>query len=295
MIFYDTHAHLDGPAFAHDLPQVIERAHAAGIARIITIGTDLASSERALRISEQYPNVYAAVGWHPNDAASAPEDVRPVLRSLASHPRVVAIGEIGLDYYRLPGNKSEAKRHRAEGRGQSAETDHVGVGLPEPPERTNLIRKQKGLFRQQLELAAELGLNCVIHQREALEDTWELFHPWAAKVWAVFHCFANDSATMQRIVDVGSRVSFTGIVTFPNGQNVRAALAATPMGQFMLETDSPYLAPVPHRGTRCEPAFIPYIAAAAAEVCQCSLEELSAATCASADAFFKRRSPESLL
>src|SRR5690242_19248126 len=102
-IFYDTHAHLDYPEYAEDLPQVLERAQAAGITRIISIGTDLESSRRAIKLSEQHPGVFAAIGWHPTNVAEAPEDVRPALRELAGHPRVVAIGETGLDYHRLPG------------------------------------------------------------------------------------------------------------------------------------------------------------------------------------------------
>jgi TatD DNase family protein len=265
MVFYDTHAHLEGPDFAVDLAQVIARAQAAEVSRIMTIGTDLASSRDAIRISEHYPAVQAVVGWHPNDARSAPEDVRPELRALASHPRVVALGEMGLDYYRLPGKAGREKR----------------------PENQPLIEKQKKLFRQQLELAAELGLNCVIHQRDALEDTLELFQPWASQVRAVFHCFAGDVAALHRILELGSLVSFTGIITFPNAPNARAALAATPLDHLMLETDCPYLAPVPYRGQRCEPAFVQATAAVAATVKGCTLEALSTATQVTAETFYR--------
>ena len=111
-IFYDTHAHLGHPEFEADLPEVIARAEAAGIAKIITIGTDLASSVRAIKLAEEYPNVFAAVGWHPSHAAEAPDDLRPALRELARHPKVVALGETGLDYYRLPSRKPGAHRRR---------------------------------------------------------------------------------------------------------------------------------------------------------------------------------------
>jgi TatD DNase family protein len=281
MHFYDTHAHLDGPRFAQDLSQVVARAHVAGIDRILTLGTDGPSSERSLRISEQYPGVYAAVGWHPNDLATAPEDVRPCLRPLARHPRVVAIGEIGLDYYHLPripgGEKASALRDRD---GQSGLADVV-------QERERLVRRQKEVFRQQLELAVELGLNCVIHQRDALEDTLAVFEPFADRLCAVFHCFAGDPTVLRRIISRGALVSYTGIVTFPNGQTVRETLAETPADRFMFETDCPYMAPVPYRGKRCEPAHIREIAAVAADVRRCSLEELGARTCATADAFFR--------
>ncbi len=267
-LFYDTHAHLDYPDFADELPEIVARAEAAGIGRIISIGTDLQSSARAVKLAEQFSNVFAAVGWHPSDALQAPADLRPALRDLARHPRVVALGETGLDYYRLPSRKS-------------------GVTADDEPHK----RKQADLFRQHLEVAAELGLNCVIHQRESLEDTLALLEPFAARVRAVFHCFANDPATMRRILALGSLVSFTGILTFKNGQNVRDSLAATPMDQFMLETDSPFLAPVPYRGKRCEPAYVREIAQAAAQIKGCSLDELSAATCTTGHRFFPRLKP----
>jgi TatD DNase family protein len=264
--FFDTHAHLDFPDFAEELPQVIERAHAAGITRILSIGTDLASSERAIRLSERFDSVFAVAGWHPNDALAAPDDLRPALRELAKHPKVVAIGEAGLDYHRLP--------------------SHKGGGTVEQDEAFK--RKQAQLFRQQLEVAAEAGLNCVIHQRSALEDTLALMQPFAGRVRGQFHCFADNADAVRRILAMGSVNSFTGILTFKNGQNIRDALAATPLGQFMLETDCPYLAPVPYRGQRCEPAHVKEIAEVAAQVKGCTLEALSAATCGLAREFFPK-------
>lgn len=263
--FYDTHAHLVYPDFASELPQVVERARAAGIIKIICVGTDLESSKRAIGLAERFPDVFAVVGWHPSDAAEAPSDLRPALRDLAGHARVVALGETGLDYYRLPSKKP----------GFSAAHD-------EP-----VKQKQAALFRQHLEVAAELGLGCVIHQRDSLEDTLAQLEPFADRVRGVFHCFANDASVMRRIVALGSLVSFTGILTFKNGQNIRDTLAATPMDQFMLETDCPFLAPMPYRGKRCEPAFVKEISEVAAQVKGCSLDELSAATCATAEKFFR--------
>ncbi len=265
-IFYDTHAHLDYPDYAADLPQIIQRAHAAGITKIISIGTDLASSERAVKLAETFPQVFAAIGWHPCNADEAPEDLRPALRALAAHPRVVAIGETGLDYHHLP----------------SAQPDKT----PEDDRRHHA--NQARIFQQQMEIAAEFGLNCVIHQRKALEDTLAQLQPFTGKLRGVFHCFADDPAAMRRIVAMGSLVSFTGIVTFKNGQNIRDTLAATPPDQFMLETDCPYLAPVPYRGQRCEPAYVKEISEVVAQTKACTLEELSAATCATAAKFFPK-------
>jgi TatD DNase family protein len=264
-MFYDTHAHLDYPDFAHELPLIIERAQAAGIAKIVSIGTDLDSSRRAIQLSQTFLGVCAAVGWHPSEALRAPADVRTELRELARHPKVVAIGEIGLDYHRLPSRKA----------GVSSNED-------EP-----VKCKQRELFRQQLELAAELGLNCVVHQRDSFEDTVAIVQEFSTRVRTVFHCFSNTAADARRVLDMGSLVSFTGVLTFKNAQTVRDTLAAIPLGQFMLETDAPFLAPAPHRGQRCEPAYVTHIADVAAQVKGISLEELGQATCATAEQFFR--------
>ncbi len=266
-VFYDTHAHLDYPEFAAELPQIIERAQAAGISRIISIGTDLESSARAVALAEGHEMISAVVGWHPSHVLEAPADVRPALRALAKHPKVVAIGETGLDYYRLP----------------SAQTG----GSTVDDERYQ--RRQAELFQQQLEVAAEAGLNCVIHQRgECFADTFALLTPFAERVRGVFHCFASNADTMRQVLALGSIVSFTGIVTFKNGQNVRDTVAATPLGSFMLETDCPYLAPVPYRGKRCEPAYVKEISETVAQVKGCTLEALSRATCETAHDFFRK-------
>lgn len=260
-MFYDTHAHLDYPEFTGDFPQILERAQTAGITRIIAVGTDLESSRRCIALAEQHPQVFAVAGWHPNHATEAPPDFRPTLRELAKHPKVVALGETGIDYYRLPEDTAAAERSR---------------------------QRQAALFTQHLEVAAKTGLNCVIHQRAAFEETFEMLRPFADRVRGVFHCFADDADRMRRVVKLGSLVSYTGILTFKNGQNIRDALAATPPDKFMLETDCPYLAPMPYRGKRCEPAYVKEIAEVAAQVKGVSLDELSAATCATAREFFKR-------
>jgi TatD DNase family protein len=265
-IFFDTHAHLDYPDYANDLPEVIARAQAAGISKIISIGTSLDSSERAIRIAEKFPGVYAAVGWHPTEAMNAPNDLRPALREFARHPKVVAIGETGLDYHHLPGGKPEFT----------------------VADDARYKEKQADIFRQQMEVAAEFGLNCVIHQRTAFDDTIARMKPFIGKTRGVFHCFGETVGRMRQVFEIGSLISFTGIITFKNAQNVRAAVAAARADEFMLETDCPYLAPVPHRGKRCEPAYVKEISEAAAQIKMCSLEELSAATCKTAKEFFPK-------
>jgi TatD DNase family protein len=262
--FYDTHAHLDYPDYANDLSEVIAGAHAAGIAKIISIGTDLDSSRRAIQLAEQFPNVYAAIGWHPSNVMDAPDDLRPALYELAKHPKVVAIGEIGLDYHHLPGSQNA-----------SAEDD------------ARYKQRQADIFQQQIEVAMKAGLNCIIHQRDSFDDTLAQLKPFAGKVRGVFHCFGENVERMRRVLEIDSLVSFTGIVTFKNGQNVRDTLAATPLDKFMLETDCPYLAPVPYRGKRCEPAYVKEISEVVANVKGCSLEELSVAMCKTAEEFFR--------
>lgn len=257
-VFYDTHAHIDYPDFKDDLDAVVARAHTAGIERIITIGTDLDGSLRAIAIAEKFPNVYAVVGWHPTHVTSAPEDIRPALRDLAKHPKVVAIGETGLDYYRMPEHNQEAYK-----------------------------AKQASIFRQQMEVAAELGLNCVIHQRNSFDDVITQMEAFREKVRGVFHCFSEPIRSLNRVLELGSLVSFTGLLTFKTAQSARDALAAAPVDRFMLETDCPFLAPVPYRGKRCEPAYVKEIAELAAQVRKCSLEELSNQTCQTAKTFFR--------
>jgi TatD DNase family protein len=268
-VFYDTHAHLDYPEFAPELPRILERARQAGITRIICIGTDLASSERAVRLAEQHESLFAVVGWHPSYADRAPDDIRPALREMVKHPKVVAVGETGLDYYRLPSQQP----------GKTTADDERY--------KANQFR----IFDHQLEVAAETGLNCVIHERSAFEDTLTMMERFRGRTRGVFHCFAQNAVGTQRVLALGSLVSFTGILTFKNAQNVRDALEAAPLGQFMLETDCPYLAPVPYRGKRCEPAHVKEIAECAMQVKRCSLEELSTATCEAAHRFFRRLPP----
>jgi TatD DNase family protein len=263
--FFDTHAHLDFPDFDNDIVEVVARASAAGISRIVTIGTTLAGSRRAIAIAERFPGVFAAVGVHPGHVDESPDEIREELAGLAAHPKVVAIGETGLDFYRRPNEP-----------------------VPDPEADARNRVKQASLFRQQLEVAASLGLNVVIHTRDSFRPTMDQFRPFAATVRGVFHCWVGSVSELGEVASVGSLASFTGIVTFKNGINVReAAVAARPDG-FMLETDCPFLAPVPYRGKRCEPAYVAEIAAAVAAARGCSVEELSALTCATARKFFPK-------
>ena len=262
--FYDTHAHLDFPDFRGEEDAVVRRAADAGISRIVTIGTERESSLRAISLAKRFDGVFAAVGWHPNDCLAAPDDVTADLERLAKQPKVVAIGEIGIDHYRLPST-----------RGGSAAEDEA------------FKARQVALFRQQLEVAAALGLNVVVHQRAAFEPCLEVFEPFADRVRGVFHCFVNDQAAAKRVIGLGSLVSFTGICTYKNAADVRETLASVPLDNLMLETDAPFLAPVPFRGKRCESAHVREISQVVAETLGVALEALSEATCETARDFFK--------
>jgi len=281
----ETHAHLDYPDFVTDFDDVLRRATEASVTRIITIGTSVASSRRAIEIAEKYPNVYAVIGVHPTYAGEAEEDVTTPLRELAQNPRVVAIGETGLDYHRLPSvEAAKEKKVQVFSRALQGETEEeIEAQIHDGSYKS----KQASLFQQQLDLAIELGLNVVIHQRDAWDDTLEVMRPYSGKVRGVFHCFGGTIEQANEVFGLDHLVSFTGIVTFKNGANVRDVAARIPLDKFMVETDCPYLAPVPFRGKRCEPAHTRLVAEAIATARGVPFDEIARATTATAEAFFR--------
>ncbi|PYL64921.1 MAG: TatD family deoxyribonuclease [Verrucomicrobia bacterium] len=280
----DTHAHLDFPDFASDLEDVLRRANDAGVTRIITIGTSLESSRRAIELAEKHPAVFAAIGVHPTSVEEGEDDVITPLRELAKNPRVVAIGETGLDYHRLPSEQVAKEEQVQVMSALRTETDEE----IEAQIRDGAFKsKQASLFQQQLDLAAELGLNVVIHQRDAWEDTLKIMAPYAGKVRGVFHCFGGSLDQANEVLNLDQLVSFTGIVTFKNGAAVREVAAQIPLWKFMVETDCPYLAPVPFRGKRSEPAHTRIMAETIAAARKISLDELAEATTETAEKFFQ--------
>ena len=265
----DTHAHLDFPDYASDLEQVLARADDAGISRIIEISTSIEGSARAIALAEKYPTIRAAIGVHPCYVDESPEDIISPLRALSSHPAVVAIGETGLDYHRQLN----------------------------PPEEKTLLKnwqenraRQALFFEQQLDLALECHLNVVVHQRDSWDDTLSILRPYSGKLNAVYHCFGGSYEQARMILDLGFSVSFTGIATFKNAATIQDTVSRLPAGSFFLETDCPFLAPVPHRGKRCEPAYVLNTAEYIARLRGENLESLAAHTSAAATAFFQRRS-----
>jgi TatD DNase family protein len=242
----DSHCHLDDSKFDEDREQVIERARAAGVERMLAIGTgngppDL---EAAVRLADRYPFLYATIGVHPHDAAKATEETFARLRELATHPKVLAIGEIGLDY-------------------------HYDFSPRDV---------QRAVFGRQLVLAAEAGKPIVIHTREAWDDT--LAQIRTLPHGGIMHCFTGDPAQARQALDLGFHLSFGGVLTFPKAESVREAARLTPDDRLLVETDCPYLAPVPHRGKRNEPAFMVETVRRLAEVRGRTADEIAALTTA---------------
>jgi len=249
----DSHAHLDHEQFAGDVDAVIQRAQAAGVRYIVTIGSDLASSEAAVRLAETYPCVYATVGIHPHDATQFDEEAYQRLRELAAHPRVVAIGEIGLDY-------------------------HYDFS-PRPV--------QRAAFARQLELARETGLPFVVHNREADGDTMAVLRDCAADLPGLLHSFAGSLEMLEECLAMGYLVSTGGMVTFRNADGIRAVMAQVPLDRLLVETDAPYLTPVPLRGRRNEPAYVQYVVAFLAQLRGVEPSRLAEITTANACRFFR--------
>jgi len=241
----DSHCHLDDKQFAADREAVIERAQSAGVSRLMAIGTgdgppDL---ETAIRLADTYPAFYATVGVHPHDAAKATPATFDQLRDLLQHPKVLALGEIGLDY-------------------------HYDFS----PRDT-----QRSVFIRQLELAQEAGKPIVIHTREAWTDTTEILREHYTG-GGIFHCFTGGPAEATEALELGFHLSFGGVLTFPKAEPVREAARLAPLERILIETDAPYLAPVPHRGKRNEPAFVLETARKLAEIRLISVEAAAEAT-----------------
>src|SRR6476660_9876223 len=281
----ETHAHLDYSDFANDFEDVLRRANEAGVTRILTIGTSIASSQRAIEIAERYSNVFAVIGVHPTYVGVSGDDVITPLRELAKSPRVVALGETGLDYHSLPSEEAaKDKKVQVFANALQGETEEqIDASIADGAYKS----KQAMLFEQQLDLAVELGLNVVIHQRDAWADTLEIMQPYTDKLRGVFHCFGGTREQAEEVIALNHLVSFTGIVTFQNGATVLAVAARIPLWKFMVETDCPYLAPVPFRGKRCEPAHTRIVAETIAGARGIPLEEVAEATTETAEKFFR--------
>lgn len=261
-MFTDTHTHLAWPDFAADLSAVLERARAAGVTRIVSVATDLATARETLALAEQYAGVSVAVGLHPGELPNVSLAEMPEVAKLAAHPKVVAIGETGLDYFR------EARK------------DLV------------LRQQQRDLFWAHLGLSKERRLPVIIHSRETDADMLEIVEAHAGALpkdwrpWGIMHCFTGDAKMAFQCIEAGLMISFAGILTFKNSATMRDVAAKIPLDTMLLETDAPYLAPEPHRGQRNESSYLPLTAAALAQIRGVSVEEVARVTSANADRLF---------
>lgn len=251
MPLIDSHCHLTDERFHADVDAVLARAHAAGVAAMVTIGSELESSRAAAALAARAPGVHAAVGIHPHDADSANPEALAALRELARSPRVVALGETGLDYH----------------------YDHA------PREA------QRAAFAAHLELARELGLPVVVHARDADDDLVALLREAGQGTRGVLHCFSSGERLLEAALAMGWYASFAGMITFKR-YDAADLLRRVPLERLLVETDSPYLAPVPHRGQRNEPAFVVEVARRAAELRGEPFAQLAAATTRNACALY---------
>jgi TatD DNase family protein len=254
----DSHCHLDFPEFAQELPEVVARAREAGVGVCVTIGTSLAGFARVREVASQFPNVYCSVGIHPHEADKEPiADAGPLLE-LAQHPKVIGIGETGLDYY----------------------YEHS----PRAAQQAN--------FRAHISAARQLGLPLIVHTRDADDDTIAILQEemTAAPFTGLIHCFTGTRRLAEAALALGFCISASGIATFKKSEELRSVLRDVPLDRLLVETDAPYLAPVPHRGKRNEPAFVAHTAAVMAELKGVSAAELAEATTGNFFRLFTRAS-----
>jgi TatD DNase family protein len=254
----DTHCHLDFDAFDNDRSDVIHRAQQAGLVRIVNPGIDLDNCQVILKLCERHPEVFAAIGIHPNSALTWGQQNLGQLRELAQHPKVVSIGEIGLDFYRDRAPKDIQLR----------------------------------IFREQLDLAAELDLPVIIHSRQAEAEALQILTEWITRrphsstPPGVMHSYTGDEENARKAIDLNFYIGITGPVTFRNAVPLQRLVTALPANSFLVETDAPFLAPHPHRGKRNEPAYVRLVAEKIAELKNLPLEQVSKITTENAERLF---------
>lgn len=252
-MLFDTHVHVNAEQFNEDLEEVIERAKEAGVDNMVVVGFDRPTIIRAMELIETYDFMYAAVGWHPVDAIDMTEDDLQWIEELSNHPKVVAIGEMGLDYHWDKSPKDV----------------------------------QMEVFRKQIRLAKKVGLPIIIHNREATADIVNILkEEEASRVGGIMHCFSGSAETALECINMNFYISLGGPVTFKNAKKPKEVAAAVPLDRLLIETDCPYLAPHPYRGKRNEPSYVKLVAEQIAEIKQLTIEEVSQATTENAKKLF---------
>jgi TatD DNase family protein len=243
----DSHAHIQGKEYAGDTEAVITRAREAGVEVIIAVGGagDMSSNTEAIALASSYANVYATVGMHPHDAKDVGDEELRKLKELTARPKVVAVGETGLDYY----------------------YSHSPHDV------------QRRVFAQFIHMARETGLPLVVHERDASKDAAELLHSeGVGNIRGVIHCFTGNYEAACTYLDFGFYLSFTGIITFKNAEALRDVVRKVPLDRMLVETDSPYLTPMPHRGKRNEPAYVRFVAETIAKIKGVTVDEVAKIT-----------------
>lgn len=248
---FESHAHYDDPRFDEDRETRLEEIFAGGVDTIMNIGADIETSRNALALAEKYPNIYCSVGVHPSDAPTVQSDYLDVLREMAKSPRVRAIGEIGLDYHYEGDNEAAQKR----------------------------------VFEEQLQLALELDKPVIIHDRDAHADCMELLRKYQPR--GVVHCFSGSAEMAKELIKMGFYIGFTGVVTFKNARRALEAVAVVPLDRLLVETDCPYMAPEPYRGTRCDSLMLKEIIAKIAQIKGVAPQEIAEKTAQNARKIFE--------
>ncbi|RKD22812.1 hydrolase TatD [Ammoniphilus oxalaticus] len=253
-MLFDTHAHLNSGQFSKDQVEVIQRAKENGVSRIVNIGIDRATNKTSLALAEEYDFIYTAVGWHPHNAKEMRDEDLDWLRELSQHPKVVAIGEIGLDYYR-----------------------------DRSPRDT-----QQAAFRKQIQLAKEVGLPIIIHDRDAHQDVLDILREEnAAEVGGIMHCFSGSPEMAQECIDMNFYISLAGPVSYKNAKRPKEVAQQVPLERLLIETDCPYLTPEPYRGERNESGYVRYVAETIAKLRNMEYEQLCKITYENAERLFK--------
>lgn len=253
-MIFDSHTHLNAEQFNDDIPETIERAKELGVTKMAVVGFDTPTIEKSLQLSNDYSNIYSIIGWHPTEAGSYTKDIEKKLQEQLTMPKVVALGEIGLDYYWM----EDPKEVQAE------------------------------VFRRQIAIAKEMNLPISIHTREALADTYQILKEEDIRdIGGIMHSFSGDFEWAKRFLDLGMHLSFSGVVTFKKAQDVQEAATHVPLDRLLVETDAPYLAPVPYRGKRNEPGYTRYTVEKIAELRNLPVEEVALQTWKNAHRLFR--------
>ncbi|GLB61543.1 TatD family hydrolase [Cytobacillus sp. NCCP-133] len=252
-MFFDTHAHLNAEEYNEDLKEVIDRALSEGVSNIVVVGFDRPTIEKAMELTDKYDFIYASVGWHPVDAIDMTDEDLQWIEDLSQHPKVVALGEMGLDYYWDKSPKDV----------------------------------QKEVFRKQIQLAKKVKLPIVIHNRDATADIVEILkEEGAGEVGGIMHCFSGSPETAKECVDMNFYISLGGPVTFKNAKKPKEVADVIPLDKLLIETDCPFLTPHPFRGKRNEPSYVKLVAEQIADIKEISVEEVARATAENAKKLF---------